>query len=103
MSYPYSLTPGHVTLQSNWTETGVHSLTERRMASAVRQKELLNNQKDYSLKLDRNRLAGYDRLLFGPNVFTSLYPKHNFRNDRVFATTDDERAKALSENSSLDK
>lgn len=103
MSYPYSLTPGHVTLQSNWTQTGVHSLTERRMASAVRQKELLNNQKDYSLKLDRNRLAGYDRLLFGPNYLSSLYPKHSVGNDRVFARTDDERSKALIESSSQDK
>lgn len=94
MSYPYSLTPGHVTLQSNWTQTGSHSLTERRLASAVQQKELLDNQKAYSLKLDRNRLAGYDRLLFGHNALTTIYPLQ--QSSRSFATTDEERDLVMS-------
>jgi len=92
MSYPYSLTPGHVTLQSNWTKSGVHSLTERRLTEAVRQKELLENQKVYSLKLDRNRQAGYDRLIFGPNALTSLYPRPS---KQQFASTDAEREMTL--------
>lgn len=91
MSYPYSLTPGHVTLQENWTQSASQSLTERRLTEAVRQKELLHNQKVYSLKLDRNRLAGYDRLLFGPNALSSLYSKSS----RKYAATDEERSSTL--------
>lgn len=90
MSYPYSLIPGHVTIQSNWTKSGSQSLTERRLTESLRQKELLDNQRDYSLKLDVNRSAGYDRLLFGPNALTSLYPK-----SKRFATTDQERMSAF--------
>jgi hypothetical protein len=89
MSYPYSLIPGHVTLQSNWTKTGSHYLTEQRFAGAVQQKELLNNQKAYSLKLDRNRQAGYDRLLFGPNALSTIYPLRE--SSRTFATSEEER------------
>jgi len=92
MSYPYSLTPGHVTLQRDWTKSGVHYLTERRVTEALRQKELLENQKAYSLKLDRNRQAGYDRLIFGDNALTSLYPRPS---KQAYATTDAERLMAL--------
>lgn len=91
MSYPYSLTPGHVTLSENWSKTGSHSLTERRLTEAVRQKELLDNQRVYSLLLDKNRQAGYDRLLFGPNNQSSLYPKSS----RKYATNDEERSSTL--------
>jgi len=92
MSYPYSLTPGHVTLQSTYSESGANSLTERRVTETLRQKELLQNQKVYSLKLDRNRQAGYDRLIFGPNALTSLYPRPS---KKAFASTDAEREMTL--------
>jgi hypothetical protein len=90
MSYPYSLTPGTVTLQENGMGSGANSLTERRFAQAIRQKELLDNQRVYSLKLDNNRLVGYDRLLFGPNALTSLYP-----NTRKLSTSQQERMTAF--------
>ena len=90
MSYPYSLIPGQVTLQEDWTGTGSNSLSERRITEALRQKELLDNQRDYSLKLDRNRLAGYDRLIFGANALTSLYPK-----SQKLSKTSRERMSAL--------
>lgn len=90
MSYPYSLIPGQVTLQHNGIGSGSNSLTERRVTEALRQKELLDNQRVYSLKLDKNRQAGYDRLLFGPNALTSLYPK-----SKRFATNITERSSAF--------
>ena len=92
MSYPYSLTPGTTTLYSTWSHSGAHSLTERRLTEAVRQKELLDNQRVYSLKLDRNRQAGYDRLIFGPNALSSFYPAPS---KKMYATTDAERTMAL--------
>jgi hypothetical protein len=90
MSYPYSLIPGQVTLQENGMGSGANSLTERRITEAIRQKELLDNQRDYSLKLDKNRQAGYDRLIFGQNALTSLYPK-----SKRFSTTLNERNSAF--------
>lgn len=91
MSYPYSLTPGHQTLFKNWGTSGADSLQERRITEAVRQKELLDNQRVYSLLLDKNRQAGYDRLLFGPNALSSLYPQSR----RKFATSGQERSSTL--------
>jgi len=90
MSYPYSLIPGQVTLKENGIGSGSNSLTERRITEALRQKELLDNQRVYSLKLDKNRQAGYDRLLFGPNALTSLYPK-----SKRFSTSINERSFAF--------
>ena len=92
MSYPYSLIPGQVTILSDWSKSGADSLTERRLTESVRQKELLDNQRVYSLKLDRNRQAGYDRLIFGPNALSSFYPPPT---KREFATTDSERTMTL--------
>ena len=100
MSYPYSLTPGTVTLQHNSIGSGSQSLTERRVAQAVRQKELLDNQRVYSLKLDRNRQAGYDRLLFGPNALTSIYPRFT---KKQFASTAEERDVTLAPYSTAGK
>lgn len=100
MSYPYSLKPGQVTLTPKVDVSAGRTLTEQRVAGALRQKELLNNQKDYSLKLDRNRLAGYDRLLFGPNALSSLYP-HSSK--QKYASTSEERDIALAPYSTGDK
>jgi hypothetical protein len=90
MSYPYSLIPGQVTLKEHGIGSGSNSLTERRLTEALRQKELLDNQRVYSLKLDKNRQAGYDRLIFGQNALTSLYPK-----SKRFATNVNKRSSAF--------